>query len=113
VFDDLLENGGEAMSGWVEQLLPFYVNYSQEDDLDLLQSASYGLGVCAQVNNNAFAPFLQSKHTICNVHALTVSYRCARSYAQSNLYVRGVNQQRQLYFSIWEDHIFMRSTLGC
>jgi hypothetical protein len=57
VFDEVLEFGGKPMKPFVSNYSPILLNYAKDQDENVVQSAVYGLGVCAQVNPLSFAPF--------------------------------------------------------
>lgn len=55
VFDDIFEHAGALSAALVPQIVPYYFKYSLDADADCRQAAVYGLGVCAQHCQAAFA----------------------------------------------------------
>ena len=58
VFCDFVEFGGEASLPYFDTFLPHCVNYLTDSDAGVRQAAVYGIGCCAQVGGNSFAPLV-------------------------------------------------------
>lgn len=61
LLDDAIENSNGALNQLIPHCLPLMIDSLADDDIDLVQSACIGVGICAQRGGEIFSQYLDGK----------------------------------------------------